>query len=169
MTGREAVAFGKLGRPHGLNGELRFFPHNPDSQHAQRLQVVELRKDQRSLRSNVAELRHGSGALIIRLERVADRHAAELWANADVFVDPSVFDPLEPGEFYSWQLEGLTALDPQLRTIGTVRGFEDFGAGMILVVTIAGRDVLVPFAAPWVGDIDPEARTVVIDAADLLE
>jgi 16S rRNA processing protein RimM len=163
------VAFGRLGRAHGLKGEVRFFAHNPDSERLYDLASVELRLDGRVLATRVLALRPGAGALLLQLEHVRTREDAEAWTNAELFVPADLFDALEGDEFYAFELEGMSAVSADGTVVGTVIGLENYGAGDLLAVRIRNRDLLLPFAEPWVGAVDREARTVVVAPGEFLE
>lgn len=162
------VAFAKLGRPNGLRGECRFFPFNTRSDAITAPREVELRGEAGTVRTRVAAFRTSGGVLVATIDAINTRELAEKWTGAEVFVAPDVFAPLADGEYYSWELEGMKAVGADGQVLGTVRGLENYGAGDLLLVRIAGREVLLPFAEPWVGAIDREAKTVVIAPDDFL-
>jgi 16S rRNA processing protein RimM len=162
------VAFAKLGRPNGLRGECRFFPYNTRSEAVKTPCTVELRGDAGVLRTKVTAFRKSAGVLVATIDAINTRELAEAWTGAEVFIAPEVFAPLEDGEYYSWELEGMKAVGTDGAALGIVRGLENYGAGDLLLVRIAGREILLPFAEPWVGAIDRSARTVVIVPDDFL-
>lgn len=162
------IAFAKLGRPHGLRGECRFFPYNAASAALDKIERVELRLGDRVVPARISGFRSSGGVLVASIDVIENRDDAEAWTGAEVFVPPTLFAPPGEGEYYSWELEGMKAVSPAGDALGTVRGLENYGAGDLLLVRVAGKEILLPFAEPWVGTIDREARTVVIEPADFL-
>jgi 16S rRNA processing protein RimM len=87
-----------------------------------------------------------------------------------VFVPQHVFPPLSDDEWYAYQLKGLSVLDRSARSqIGVVVGLVDFGAGDLLEVRVRGKNYYLPFAEPYVGDVDLEEGTVEVEIDEFLE
>ncbi|HEY6740335.1 MAG TPA: ribosome maturation factor RimM [Actinopolymorphaceae bacterium] len=169
------VIVGRIGRAHGLRGEVavevrtdspeeRFAPGNvlrvsPPTSGAARAPFPE------SL--TVEAARTHSGRLLVCFEGVADRTAAEALRGAVLVVD---VDPDEttgdPDEFYDHQLIGLEAVradDPEVR-LGEVAEVLHLPMQDVLAVrTPDGSEVLVPFVADIVPEVDLPQRRVVVD------
>ena len=164
------VVVGRIGKPHGLRGEV----------------TVEVRTDEPERRfANGAALRaeprggsafaistltvsrthwHGT-TLLVSFEEIPDRNAAEaargVLLHTTIVADES---PEDPEEFYDHQLVGLVAHDLQGGVLGEVTGVVHGGAQDLLVVaTPEGREALVPFVAALVPEVDLTGRRVVID------
>ena len=157
------IVWAKLGRPHGLKGELRILLNNPDSEHLGEVSEVRIVSGERTVATRLVALRGADGARIARFDGVGDRDAAEALKGAEVLVPRDIFPPLDEGEFYAFELEGLSAVDADGRRVGTVETLTSFGAGEILVVRTGADVEFLPFAEPWVGAIDLDAGTVVVD------
>jgi len=170
------VVVGRLGRPHGLNGEL----------------TVELRTDDPEGRFGdgallhreggapvvVASSRWHNGVLLLTVDGVSDRAGAEALRDTLLHVDPALDPPL-PGEddFYDHQLLGLRAeladgtllgavtevLHPPGTDLLAVRRAADGPGGA------AGEELLLPFVRAVVPQVDvPGGRVVVTPPAGLL-
>lgn len=168
MPEHKRIAFGKIGRPQGVRGELRFFPYNEDSSVLNQLKEGLLKLDDRTLPVHIEHIkRRGQrkGAhFALSLREINDRDVAGTWTHAELWVRADVFPEIaEESAFYHWQLAGLTALNADGEKVGVVRIVQNFGAGDILVVRTARGDVDVPFMDPWVGTIDLENRTIIVD------
>lgn len=159
------VVVGRIGKPHGIRGEL----------------TVEVRTDDPDLRFapgsvlatdparvgplTVAAARWHSGRLLLRVDGVADRTAAEGLRGVVVSVDvPDDDVPEDPEEFYDHQLRGLTAVAVDGSEIGVVDDVVHLPAQDLLSVKRpGGREVLVPFVAEFVPDIDVSAGRITLD------
>ena len=162
------VVVGRLGRPHGLRGEL----------------TVELRTDEPERRFAVgarlrAEAPRGSagvpgvlevaatrwhqGTLLVTLAGIDDRTAAErargtlLHAAVDAAERPD-----DPDEWYDHQLVGLAVHDEHGVHLGEVTALRHGAQDLLVVTTPAGREALVPFVAALVPEVDPDAGRVVV-------
>ena len=159
------VTVGRIGRPHGIRGEV----------------TVEVRTDSPELRFapgsvltteparigplTVAAARWHSGRLLLSVAGVADRTGAEalrgvvLWSEVD---DDEV--PDDPEEFFDHQLRGLAAYAVDGSPVGTVADVVHLpGQDLLSITREGGREVLVPFVIEFVPEIDVEAGRVVLD------
>lgn len=164
----EWIEWGKIGRPHGLRGELRLFLHFAESEHLGDVQEVRVRTAETTSIQKIASLRPGPKGAIVAFEGVRDRNAADRLKNAVVDVRASLFPPAEhdDDEFYAFELEGLDAVDAEGKRIGIVDGIVDFGAGELLALRRGPDVTFLPFAEPYVGAVDLDAGTVVVDPGE---
>jgi 16S rRNA processing protein RimM len=157
------IPVGRLGKPHGLRGQLTLHLHHPDSDRIWKAKELILRDGAGDRTVRVERLERVTKGGIVLLAGCTSREAADTLVHAEVLVPSSFFPPLAEGEgFYAFQLEGLTALSETGEKVGVVATLTSFGAGDILVVDVPGDSWLLPFAEPYVGQVDLGARTVVV-------
>ena len=153
---------GRIGRPHGLRGEVMVAVHTdfPEQRFALGSQ---LRSDTgRTL--TVESVRPHKGALLVRFSEVADREAAAELRGHTLRIDAAELPELDdPDEFYDHQLEGLVAVGPGGAVIGTVREVIHAPASDLLVLDTGHGDVLVPFVRAIVPEVDLATGRVVLD------
>lgn len=169
MPDSDRVELGRVGRAHGIRGEVRFFAHNRESDVWQRLDAVELRLGDRVLETRVTNARVTPKCWLLTFADLNDRSAVEAWTHATVHVPAALFPPLTDDEYYAWQLEGLALVDHAGRRRGHVTELTDFGAGDLLRVRLDGRDEFVPLADPWVLSIDLDEGLVHVDLRGLFD
>lgn len=159
---------GRVAKAHGVTGELvvdvrtddpdaRFVPGavlrgRPPRGGAERSFVID------SVRA------HG-GRLLVRLDGVADRDAADGLRGTLFLVDTATLPPIEdPDEFYDHQLEGLAVRTVGGGDVGVVAEVLHTPAGELLSVkTPTGAEVLVPFVAAIVPRVSLADGLVEID------
>jgi 16S rRNA processing protein RimM len=101
--------------------------------------------------------------LVVRIEGVDDRTAAEALNGVELFVDRAELAEPEEDEFYQADLVGLEARDPGGRVIGIVAAVHDFGAGDILEITPEkGAAFMVAFTRDNVPEIDVAGGYLVV-------
>jgi 16S rRNA processing protein RimM len=183
---RELVTVGRIGRPHGLRGEVRIEVRTdePDLRFhdASRLTVRAPRAGAPVPDSlTVATTRWHQGRLLVGFAEVPDRTAAEALRDCLLLVDVDpTARPDDPEEYYDHQLLGLAvdALPPGLdgydappQRVGTVTEVLHGGGQDVLVVRRDdGREVMVPFVGALVPEVDVVAgRVVVADRPGLLD
>jgi 16S rRNA processing protein RimM len=109
--------------------------------------------------------------LVVALEGVADRTAAEALTNVTLFIPRDQLPEPDEEEFYHADLIGLSAVSPDGTVIGTVTAVHDFGAGDILDIApvITGPSLLVPFTKANVPVIDLAAQKMTVILPDEIE
>ncbi len=166
-TPPERLVVGRVLRPHGVRGELsvqvlsdapeRFVPGaelgvgDPDSPRPPAPAVV-----------RAARLHQGR--LLLSLEGVEDRDAADRFRGAWLSIPAAAARPLDPGEFWPHQLVGLAVVDRQGRERGRVADVVPGAAHDLLAVELpGGASALVPAVAALV-TVELEAGRVLVDA-----
>ncbi len=170
MADTERVLVGTLGRPHGLRGELTVFLRT-DSPDARFAPGASLEVGPGGRPMTVTAARRHAGSLLLTLDCVADRTAAEALRGLDVWARvPAGEVPDEEGTFYDRQLVGLGVRDAAGRPVGRVTAVQHPPAQDLLVVDVAGVQRLVPFVAALVPVVDLAAGFLqVADVPGLLD
>jgi 16S rRNA processing protein RimM len=161
------VVVGRIGRPHGIRGEVTVEPRTdePDERFAPGAVLL--------VDGPVAELvvdrvHWHSGRLLVTFRGVADRNAAEALRGLLLTVDRADDAmPDDPDEFYDSALEGCAVELADGTPMGVVAEVVHLPAQDLLAVrTPDERDVLVPFIEAFVPVVDVPARRIVIDPPD---
>jgi len=167
----EVVAVGRVGRAHGVRGDVFVEPWTdaPEERFADGAVVYAGEQDRRPL--TVAETRSHSGKLVVHFLGLDDRNAIEAIRGL-VLVVPAADRPAlsDPDEFYDSDLLGLAVSTVDGTALGPVTDVLHSPAGSLLAIDWAGREVLVPFRREVVPTVDLVRRVVVVDPpAGLLE
>ncbi|HLL09118.1 MAG TPA: ribosome maturation factor RimM [Nocardioidaceae bacterium] len=166
------VVVGRLGRPHGVRGEIAV-QLRTDEPERRFVPGAALRTD-RPLRPvlTVTAVRPHGPRLLLTFAEVSDRTGAEALRGALLCADVDEAErPAGPDEFYDRQLVGLTAVSAGGRKVGVVAQVVHLPAHDLLAITAeAGNELLVPFVAQLVPEVDLSSRRVVLaDLQGLLE
>lgn len=159
---------GRVVKAHGLRGELVIEPRT-DNVDARFAPGVVLRVSGRSAAvlpalTVSAARRHGD-RLLVTVDEVADRDGADALRSA-LLTAPGLADaPEDPDEFHDHQLEGLAVALTDGAAVGTVTGVLHGAGNDLLVVdrADAGGELLVPFVAAIVVEVDVPGGRVVLD------
>ncbi len=154
------VVVGRIGRAHGIRGELNvdIRTDEPERRFAPGSSVM---CGGRPL--TVASARHHSGRLVVAFREIADRTAAEGLHGKilEVEIDPTEV-PDDPDEFYDHQLVGLQARSGDT-VVGTVTGIIHGPHQDTLSIDIEGREVFIPFVTALIPDVDVVGGFVTIN------
>jgi 16S rRNA processing protein RimM len=160
----DTVVVGRIGRPHGVRGEV----------------TVEVRTDDPDLRFvpgavlrtdppergpiTIAGVHWHSGTLLLRLEGVDSREAAEAVRNTELVVPVAELPEIEdPDSYYDHQLVGLTARLSDDAVLGEVTAILHEAQDLLVVRRVEGGEVLIPFVSAIVPTFDLDGGFVVVD------
>jgi 16S rRNA processing protein RimM len=168
------LVVGRVARAHGVTGEVvvDIRTDDPDTRFAPGTTLRARPSRGGPERDYVVDsAREHSGRLLVRLDGVADRNAAEALKGTVFLVDTADLPPIEdPDEFYDHQLEGLQVVTTTGTTVGSVAEVLHTAAGELLSVSSEDGEVLVPFVSAIVTSVSLADHTIEIDPPEgLLE
>jgi 16S rRNA processing protein RimM len=143
----------------------------------QKLGMAKMSSGER-VRLTVEEVRGTDDFPIVAFEEVETREAAEALRGCVLEVEASQLPSLEAGEFYPFDLVGLTVRVPDGTAVGSVSDVVESPAHALLVVALGdsfasieagAREVMVPFVDEAVPTVDLEAGYVEVLARCLFE
>jgi 16S rRNA processing protein RimM len=176
------LVVGRIGRPHGVRGEVtvEVRTDDPDDRFAAG----------RALATNPAEsgpltverVRWHSGRLLVNFAGIQDRDAADGLRGVLLVIDSADLPPSgDADEFYDHELIGLAAVTVDGMKIGVVTEVRHLGQDLLVIGRSAGEiaqaagqpaggpaggkddEVMVPFVAALVPEVDVGAGRIVID------
>lgn len=151
------IALAAVAGAHGVKGEVRLKLFSDSAGNLSRHERLYVGGAERRLLA----VRDQGKAAVARFDGIADRSAAEALRGSLVEVDRSALPRLEEGEYYHVDLIGLPAVDRDRNPVGTVTAVENYGAGDLLDIELAGgRRSLIPFRT---GIADLEDGRIVLD------
>ena len=162
------VVVGRIGRPHGLRGEVtvQVTTDDPDSRFAAGAVLGTDPATRGPL--TVTGMRRSGPVLVLGFEGITDRNAAETLRGTSLTLDAALLPvPDDPEEFYDHQLVGLTVVDLAGTVLGTVTEVMHPPASPVLAVDRPdGSQELVPFVSAIVPTVDLDAGRLVVDPPD---
>lgn len=158
------VLLGVVAAPHGVRGLVRIRSFTEDPMAIASYGALSDETGKKTYR--VEALSAVKGAVLARIEGVADRTAAEALRGLQLFVERSALPATGEREWYEADLLGLAAVGRDGRDWGKVVAFHDFGAGRAMEVSggdASRGSVMLPFTDEAVPEIDVAGGKVVID------
>lgn len=163
-TPESLLLVGVLIAPFGIRGQLklRLLTDRPDhlQQHIRTVYVGKSAKPYTVTRM----IEHKPGLIVLSLQGVDSREAAEDLRGSEVAIPETEAAPLEEGEYYIHQLYELRVVLEDGTLIGTVQDVLITGANEVLVVKRPDdkRDALIPVIHDVIVTIAPTAGHIVI-------
>ena len=163
------IELGRLVRPVGIKGEVKLLPSEdfwPEALTSSRLKLA-LAGEERDVK--VLGSRPSGDCLVLRLEALADRNAAEALRDAELQLvgEPDVALPNVPR---SWQVEGMEVRLAGGEALGRATALTPMPGQPLLQVKGETKDYAIPFVPPILCGIDWAEGVIEIDPPDgLLE
>ena len=166
----DATVVARIGKPHGLNGEVTVQLHTTDPD--ARLAVGAVLDTEAATGTGVPRAltvrstRVHNGIWLVAFEEIPDRTGAESLRGTRLVVEgPAPVADEEDDVWAEADLVGLRVVDPQGAVLGEVAGLVVGAAQDRLVVRLPdGRSAEVPFVEAIVPEVDVEGGRVVLDA-----
>jgi 16S rRNA processing protein RimM len=161
------LVVGRIGRPHGVRGELAVEVRTDDPELRLAAGAVLSTEPAAAGPLTVSRARWHSGKLLLSFEGIADRDAADQLRGTLLVVDSAELDDLaDPDEFRDHQLIGLAVYGPGGELVGEVTDVLHYGQDLLVIAGAgarAGAEIMVPFVTKIVPEVDLGAGRIVID------
>ncbi len=161
-TAKSRILLGRIAGAHGIRGEVVIHAYTASPEDIGAYGQLTDASGARSFQIEI--VRVTPKGVVARLAGVADRTAAEALKGVELYVDRDRLPAAAEGEFYHADLIGLAAVDPAGQAIGEIVGVQNYGAGDLLEIRLAGsaKTELVPFTDACVPEVDVRAKRAVI-------
>ena len=173
----ERVTIGKLGRPHGIKGEIRLFLSNPASRTlAEGLDVYIVADDIEPVAATVEKARYTDKFVIVKFDHIDDRGDIDEFKHAHVEVDYEALPDLDDDEFYYVDLVGAPVYVAKTENgevadgadpIGEVDRFFATGANDVMVIDAGDDELFAPLVEHAVLLLDFDEHRVVVQPLDV--
>lgn len=157
------LTVGRIGGAHGVQGEMRMHILTDSPDHLKTIDTIYL--GERDTPITLENIRFTDKGALIKLQGTDSPEAAAKLSGLNVKIAGSDARPLEPGEYFLFQLIGLEVSDEHGKRIGTVKDLIETGAHDVLVIgdrPDSPDDLLVPNHPEFVLEMDPAAGTMVV-------
>jgi 16S rRNA processing protein RimM len=154
-AGDELIAVGRIGKAVGVRGEVYVVPwtDSPDERFADGSVLYTEPAERGPV--TVTGSRSHSGRLVVRFAGVHDRAGVEALRGTVLLIAAGQRPPIEDSdEFYDTDLIGLSVRTVEGRELGPVTDVLHSPAGSLLVIEVAGTELLLPFRLEFVPRID---------------
>jgi 16S rRNA processing protein RimM len=161
------LVVGRISRPHGVRGELTVEVRTDDPELRLAAGAVLVTEPAAAGPLTVTRARWHSGRLLLSFDGVTDRAQADQLRGILLVVDSAELEDIaDPDEFRDHQLIGLAVIGPDGEHIGAVADVLHHGQDLLVIAGTgkrAGAQIMVPFVAELVPEVDLPGRRLVID------
>lgn len=157
----EFLIVGRIVRPHGIRGEvaMKLITDYPD----RLLDIQTLYLGPQHQPHQVKRIRRHSEGMLIQFTGISDRNQAEQFREMLVYVHIDDAVPLEEGEYYLYQLEGISIVTDTGQILGHLTGLIETGANDVYIVTTPeGGEILLPAIPDVIREVNVSERVMVV-------
>ena len=156
------VLLGHISTAHGIRGEVLIKPLTDEP--ADIAAYGPLSDEAGERQFEIASFRVTNKGVIARIAGITDRNAAEALRGTGLYIERNQLPEAEDDEIYHVDIIGMTATRGDGSVVGEVVAVQDFGAGELLEIRLAGkrRTEFVLFNDDFVPDIDVAAGRVTV-------
>ena len=158
-TSNERIIVGRVGAAHGIRGELRIIPLTDFPERFTALREVMVGDELLHIESVKPQGKN----FLMRFREYAVREDAQRLTGRLLTVARAEAAPLDEGEYYVFDIVGLTVYDEEDNELGTVENVLRTGSNDVYAVRSEdGRELLIPALRAVVQSIDvPSGRMTV--------
>ena len=163
MTDRFRI--GVITKTHGLKGDVAVFPTSDDLDRYSYLEKCFIKTGNNYREVTCNSCKYMKSTVVLGFDEITSIEEAEKIIKAEIYVDREDAVPLEEGEFYMADILGFKAILEDGSVIGTLSDYTETPAQTILIIKAAddGREIMIPDVPEFVGDIDLDEKTIVIN------
>ena len=163
------VAIGKVTRAHGIQGALKIFPYGETFEEMEAGEKLSLQESGAQRQLTLADVRSQNRFLIVEFEEIGSREQAEALAGNEIFIESDRLPDLPDGEYYHFQLIGLSVETKEGRPLGTLNSVIETGSNDVYVVEADGKEVLIPAIEEVVQEVDLLNGKIIVDLPEGLD
>jgi 16S rRNA processing protein RimM len=159
------VPIARILHAHGVEGEVLVEPYLNDLACYERLTSILVEPaTELSRRLQVLSVRRAGEHLLMQVEGISSVEAARALAGLECYVKRAELPPPGEGEFYWFDLEGLTVYTEDGECLGRIEEFFPTGSNAVLVVRKDSQETLLPFIKDVIIAVDDAGGTLRVRA-----
>jgi len=167
----EFVTIGTIVRSFGIKGEVKVIPLSENPHRFKPSSKVFIRNKKGEQKYYTIErIRKNNKFLYIKFLEVINRNQADALKESDIVIPKTMVETLPDGEYYHFELIGLSVEDHCGKEVGVVTSIEEYPEQVMLVVKKEDKKHLIPIVRAHIKDIDiPNKKIILNNVEGLLE
>lgn len=165
----EWIKVGFIANTHGIRGEVKVQALSGMPERLLALKEAWIGKEKQPV--SVQTAKEHKGMVLLSFQGIDDINQVLPWKGDYLYLPEENLEALPEEGWYHFQLIGLRAADIENgRTIGTVDDvLETFANDVLEIRTEDQKTILVPFVEAFIGEVDLEAKTILIRLIEGME
>lgn len=159
------LIIGEITKPHGVRGEVRVEMLTEVPERYRALEEVFVAKNERHTPQAITleSVRFHQGKALVKFEGYNYRDEVEKLRKWLILIPADQAIPLEDGEFFYYQLLGMSVVSDKGEPLGEVTDIIQTGANDVFVVAHPEKgEILIPDTEEVVTNVDGDVRTITV-------
>lgn len=165
----EYLRIGKIVRPHGIKGAVKLEPSTSDNSRFSALSDAFIETNGAYKPCKVISASCSHTEVILQIEGVSDRNAAEALRGKFICVDRAHAVPLPEGRYFIADLIGCKVYDSEGEYLGVLHDVMERPANDVYEIRKQGCTLLVPALKKLLASVDVAAKNIILDKETLDE
>ena len=163
------LPIGKVVKAHGLSGHLKVIPYGETfSTLSAEEKITAKLPNGTSFLLTIAEIRPHQKAFILLSRETDTVEKARRLVGSEICVPESRLPPADSGEFYWYQLIGISVENTGGEKLGIIEEIIETGSNDVYVVRQGTEEILVPAIERVVVEVDLQRRLMIVDLPETL-
>ena len=162
MNSKELVSLGSFVKHHGLNGELKVFLYNENSETLIPGILIWLKGEKEFISYELESIRGSKNNLLVKLKNINSRESSQFLIKKKLYVSRSNFPDLNEG-FYINDIIGFKVKDDHQKFFGYLKDVLIIAGREILLVEYLKKEIMIPNVEEFVKLFDFENKIVIIN------
>jgi len=157
------IVMGRVTVPFGVKGWFKVYTLTAVPESLCDYPAWWLKRDGEWREMKVGAARVHGNTLVAQLDGVGTREAAAAYRGFEIGVPRKALPAASSGEFYRADLIGLKVVNRQHEELGRVERIVETGANDVLAVKDGNQEILIPFIADAIEQVDVAAGVIAVD------
>lgn len=165
------IPVGRVVKTHGVRGAVKIYPYGEtlSALEAGEKLLVLAGGAEGALELTLAGLRPQKQGWIGEFEEITGMDQAQTLVGKELSMPEDRLPGLPEGEYYHYQLIGLTVQTGDGRIIGVLKAILETGSNDVYVAEQGGKELLIPAIEDVIREVDLEKARIIVDLPEGLE
>ncbi|MFA8299640.1 MAG: ribosome maturation factor RimM [Hyphomicrobiales bacterium] len=166
MNTADCFYFGRLTKPHGMDGEVNFVLDVDDSSQYHELSMVLLDTRTGLIPFFIEEMNLRGNKGFIKFQDISSLDKAEELAGCELYLPLSVLPKLSGNKFYFHEVKGFKITDEKYGEVGVIDDILEYPNQAIFQVNDGSHEILIPISDNIIKKVDRETKNIDIIAPE---
>ena len=169
MDTSSLVPVGRVIKTHGVRGALKVRPYGETMGElgaGEKLFFMEAGEQQQL---TLVSLRAQKRGWIAQFEEIENFDRAQALTGKEILIDEDRLPPLSEGEYYHFQLIGLSVETKEGKPLGTLSAVFETPGNDVYVVESGEKELLIPAIEDVICEVDLRSRKLIVDLPEGLQ
>lgn len=163
----EKIVIGKVVNVVGLKGEIKIYNYAEEQERYEKLETVFLGSEKKNSPYKIEKVRYKDHMVILKLQGIDDRNAAESVRNSLVLMSEDDLEELPEGIYYIRDILGMNVCDQSGKLLGVLKDVLTNTPQKVYVVgREKGSDILIPAVEQFILDTDMEKKIITVNVIE---